>query len=178
MKAVTPHKTTRRGRIVAGLCQFNNSHMKDETLQSKGAAPNLGTRDKIDGSMNRLAFFNVCGLGIAQYMHNCACMQLNRIRLFSREVSVKAVIRSLGQWCAYSHMFKVFKVLLSGGDVSSQTKAGRNIALLGIFCPFFWIALFNGASKSELAFHATHSGIVFFIGIAIMFVGLKRQKER
>lgn len=89
----------------------------------------------------------------------------------------KAVFRKITKWCAYSHMFKVIKVLLNGGDISDQTRSGRNIALLGFFCPFFWYALFTGASKSELMFHATHSSIVFLIGMAIMAVSLGTKKS-
>ncbi|NOH98733.1 hypothetical protein [Vibrio sp. 99-70-13A1] len=84
----------------------------------------------------------------------------------------------MSKWCAYSHMIKVFSVLISGGDISQQTKGGRNIALLGLFCPFFWYALFTGASKTELAFHATHSGVVFLIGMTIMFVSLRQKKQK
>lgn len=87
-------------------------------------------------------------------------------------------IKGLGRWCAYSHMYHVCRVLLKGGEICEQTRAGRNIALLGLFCPFFWYALFTGASKGELLFHATHSSVVFFIGIGIMFVSLKHKKGR
>ena len=87
-------------------------------------------------------------------------------------------IKNLAKWCAYTHMFKVFSALINGGDISEQTRAGRNIALLGIFCPFFWYALFTGASKAELAFHATHSSVVFLIGIVIMFASLRQKQEQ
>lgn len=90
---------------------------------------------------------------------------------------MKAAINNLTKWCAYSHMFKVFSILINGGDISGQTRAGRNIALLGIFCPFFWYALFTGASKAELTFHAMHSGVVFLIGMVIMFVSMKTKKR-
>jgi hypothetical protein len=58
--------------------------------------------------------------------------------------------------------------MAKGKDISEQAKAGRNIALLGLFCPFFWYALLTGASRDTLLFHATHSGIVFLIGLSIM----------
>ncbi|MDR9828915.1 hypothetical protein RCJ22_25335, partial [Vibrio sp. FNV 38] len=87
-------------------------------------------------------------------------------------------IKSLTKWCAYSHLFNAFMSVFRGGDISYQTRAGRNIALLGLFCPLFWYALFTGASGAELAFHATHSGVVFLIGIAIMFVSLTQTKGK
>ncbi|WP_135382326.1 hypothetical protein [Vibrio tasmaniensis] len=89
---------------------------------------------------------------------------------------MKTAINNLTKWCAYSHMFKVFFTLLNGGDISEQTRAGRNIALLGLLCPFFWYSLFTGASKAELLFHATHSGVVFLIGMVIMFFSMKKKK--
>ncbi|SDZ91140.1 hypothetical protein SAMN05660420_00698 [Desulfuromusa kysingii] len=85
------------------------------------------------------------------------------------------IAKNLSKWCAYTHMFKVFTALIKGGDLSEQTKAGRNIALLGFFCPFFWIALLSGADGSTLAFHATHSGIVFLIGVAIIITSFKKK---
>jgi len=90
---------------------------------------------------------------------------------------VKKSIVKLSQLCAYTHMFKVFSVLWNNQDMSEQTKAGRNIALLGFFCPFFWYALFTGARKEVLIMHAVHSGIVFSIGIVIIFISLRQQKE-
>ncbi|UPR34013.1 hypothetical protein ISX50_13115 [Vibrio cyclitrophicus] len=92
-------------------------------------------------------------------------------------IMMKTAMKNMTKWCAYSHMFRVFYALINRGDISGQTRTGRNIALLGLFCPFFWYALFTGASKAELTFHATHSGVVFLIGIVIMFFSL-RQKER
>ncbi|MGR5063880.1 hypothetical protein [Photobacterium sp. DNB22_13_2] len=91
---------------------------------------------------------------------------------------MKSIVSGLSKWCAYSHIIKAFSVLIKGGQISEQTKAGRNIALLGFFCPIFWIALFSGADAQSLAFHATHSGIVFLIGIAIMVASLKKQQHK
>ena len=60
---------------------------------------------------------------------------------------IKKSFGKLSQLCAYTHMLKVFSVLWNHQDMSEQTKAGRNIALLGFFCPFFWFAVFTGASR-------------------------------
>jgi hypothetical protein len=62
--------------------------------------------------------------------------------------------------------------------MTEQTRAGRNIALLGFFCPIFWTALFLGADKATLYLHATHSGIVCLIGVVIMLAGLIQQNRR
>ena len=43
-------------------------------------------------------------------------------------------------------------------------KSGRNIALVGLFCPIFWLSLFMGAAGSRLMANAIHSGIIIFMG--------------
>lgn len=90
----------------------------------------------------------------------------------------KTIFKSLSNLCAYTHIFKVISALVNGKDISELTRGGRNIALLGIFCPLFWFALFSGAGGAELMFHATHSSIVFLIGIAIMRLGIRTTKKR
>ncbi|MDA8226376.1 MAG: hypothetical protein M0T74_01490 [Desulfitobacterium hafniense] len=51
-----------------------------------------------------------------------------------------------------------------------KMKTGRNIALIGVFCPIFWSALFMGASGSILLLNAIHSGIFICIGGAYFFL--------
>lgn len=89
---------------------------------------------------------------------------------------VKGLLAKLSQWCAYTHIYRLIIKLIKGETLSELTKAGRNIALLGFFCPFFWYALFSGAQKSALIFHATHSGIVFLLGVVIMAFSLLQKK--
>ena len=60
--------------------------------------------------------------------------------------------------------------------MSELTRAGRNIALLGFFCPIFWFALFTGADPASLKLHAAHSGIVFLFGLVIVVVSLIKPK--
>lgn len=68
-------------------------------------------------------------------------------------------------------------------QIIQRVKLGRNIALIGVFCPFFWIALFSGASQNVVYFNAMHSGIVIAIGYVILIKGridlirLKKQKN-
>lgn len=45
---------------------------------------------------------------------------------------------------------------------------GRNIALIGLLCPFFWISLFNGSSAATIRLNAIHSGCVVLGGLAWM----------
>ncbi|WPJ94534.1 hypothetical protein SH580_13945 [Coraliomargarita algicola] len=86
------------------------------------------------------------------------------------------IASAVSKWCAYRYLSEVILALIRGGKLSEQMKAGRNIALLGFFCPIFWFALFLGADKSTLAMHAAHSGIVFSIGVVIMLASLIKQR--
>ncbi|WP_240377131.1 hypothetical protein [Bacillus piscicola] len=45
-----------------------------------------------------------------------------------------------------------------------RIKTGRNISLIGIFCPLFWSALIMGSSDSVLLFNAVHSGLFIVFG--------------
>ena len=83
--------------------------------------------------------------------------------------------KSLLNLCPYTHLWRVIKTAVKERTLPTSAKLGANIALLGIFCPLFWMALLRGASRSELIFHATHSGIVFTIGIVLMLVGMARK---
>ena len=88
----------------------------------------------------------------------------------------KKILSKLSKWCAYTHIFKLFSTLANGEKLSEQTKTGRNIALLGLFCPFFWYALLSGAQTSTVIMHATHSGIVFLFGVVIMVFSFLQKK--
>jgi len=85
-------------------------------------------------------------------------------------------IRKLSRWCAYSHLYRLLLSITRGDKLSEQGKVGRNIALLGLFCPFFWYALLSGAQTSTVMMHATHSGIVFLIGVVIMVFSFLAKK--
>lgn len=57
---------------------------------------------------------------------------------------------------------------------------GRNMALIGFFCPIFWMSLFSGADTSTLLFNAVHSGLVILLGLVVMavnYVFLRRLKN-
>ena len=57
------------------------------------------------------------------------------------------------------------------GFSANQIIMGRNIALIGFFCPIFWISLFSGANLRVIGMNAVHSGIVILIGLAMMGMG-------
>ncbi len=52
-----------------------------------------------------------------------------------------------------------------------KIRLGRNIALIGVFCPFFWISLLSGAPRNIVEFNAAHSGLVVLAGGLIMAIG-------
>ena len=54
---------------------------------------------------------------------------------------------------------------------NGTVRTGRNIALIGVFCPFFWLSLLSGASAQMIRFNAVHSGAVVLIGLATMACG-------
>ncbi|WFB35431.1 hypothetical protein P3T73_14830 [Kiritimatiellota bacterium B12222] len=95
----------------------------------------------------------------------------------SGTMKTKKVLNCISKCCAYRHLFEVIRVLVRGGALNEQMKAGRNIALLGIFCPFFWLALFSGADASTLMLHGSHSAIVFLVGVILMVISLMYPKS-
>jgi len=60
------------------------------------------------------------------------------------------------------------RTLLSGVVI------GRNLALLGLFCPIFWVSLFSGASAAAIRFNAIHSACFVMIGLIWMAISLIR----
>ncbi|WP_087024946.1 hypothetical protein [Thaumasiovibrio subtropicus] len=80
--------------------------------------------------------------------------------------------------CPYKHIFQLVKTAIKERKMPQSARSGFMIAMLGLFCPLFWIALFTGASGKELLFHATHSGLVISIGLVIMVQGLLKEHEK
>jgi len=60
------------------------------------------------------------------------------------------------------------------------TKTGRNIVLIGIFCPLLWYSILSGASKDLIIINLMHSGIIVTLGlvlIVINYLALLRNKN-
>lgn len=49
-------------------------------------------------------------------------------------------------------------------------KTGRNISLVGIFCPFFWYSLLTGMSTNFIILNAIHSALFILLGLFVMLV--------
>jgi len=55
---------------------------------------------------------------------------------------------------------------------------GRNIALIGFFCPFFWFSLFGGADAATIRFNAMHSGAFVIVGLLWMLRSLMQIERK
>lgn len=95
---------------------------------------------------------------------------------------VLRTIKAVGSSCPYTMLGKKVVEVASQKTKRSapscrqqkwrgMVRNGRNIALIGVFCPFFWISVFSGASVQMIGFNAVHSGIVILIGLGIMTGG-------
>lgn len=87
---------------------------------------------------------------------------------------VKQILTRL---CAWTHLWQVAATAYRERRLPDSARPGFSIAMLGLFCPFFWIALFTGASREELIFHGCHSALVFLIGLFLMLNALARERE-
>jgi hypothetical protein len=97
---------------------------------------------------------------------------------------VVQIARDLGSACPYTALGKkALKAMKSGRSGSCDTgtgkardlvavvKTGRAIALIGCFCPIFWVSLLSGVRGPQLRFNAIHSGVVIVIGLVVMARG-------
>ena len=57
-------------------------------------------------------------------------------------------------------------------ELVSGVTTGRNIALIGFFCPIFWVSVFSGATAATIRFNALHSGAVVLAGLLWMVKSL------
>ncbi|HHY26300.1 MAG TPA: hypothetical protein GX523_06040 [Desulfitobacterium dehalogenans] len=56
-------------------------------------------------------------------------------------------------------------------------KTGRNITLIGFFCPIFWYSLFMGSPKDVVLFNAAHSGIFIAIGVVLYLINASKLRK-
>ena len=96
--------------------------------------------------------------------------------------SLTTLIKSAVKACPYTLVGKTCVSAINGKSspiktesnkilaYKSNIKTGRNIMLVGVFCPFFWYAVLSGASTNFILLNATHSGIVIAIGLLIIAI--------
>ena len=85
--------------------------------------------------------------------------------------------RSVQELCPYTHLWRVLRIAIRQRSLPNSSRPGAMIALMGLLCPIFWIALLTGAGREELLFHASHSAIVFVVGLLLMVAGLKKEQK-
>jgi Na+/melibiose symporter-like transporter len=61
--------------------------------------------------------------------------------------------------------------------IQSQMKTGKIIALIGLFCPLFWIALFSGQSAGAVLFNFCHSMLFVILGLFMYFTKKRKLLE-
>lgn len=96
---------------------------------------------------------------------------------------ILALLKAFVTYCPYCLLGKKAVQVASGKKIKKESKptererklmegmkTGRNIAIIGVFCPFFWVSLLTGSSIEMIRFNAIHSGVFILIGIIIMLV--------
>ncbi|QDO93905.1 hypothetical protein FNB79_07875 [Formosa sediminum] len=96
--------------------------------------------------------------------------------------SFRQFFKSVVQACPYTHVGKrCINVVTRKSEKSTQIpknaaffkagmKTGRNIALVGVFCPFLWFSILSGGTKDFIILNAIHSGIIVCLGLSVMGV--------
>jgi len=60
-------------------------------------------------------------------------------------------------------------------------QTGRNIALVGVFCPFLWYSILSGGTRDFIILNAIHSGIIVCIGgvvAGINYIALQHAQSK
>ena len=94
--------------------------------------------------------------------------------------SLSNFFKKLVKACPYALLGKQCKDVLKGQPSSPKPsknkthlfkagiKTGRNIALVGVFCPFLWYAILSGASRNFILLNLIHSGIIVGLGLLVL----------
>ena len=86
--------------------------------------------------------------------------------------------KQLFNFCPYTHVFRSIKTAVREKRLPQASKTGIFIALLGFFCPLFWVPFLSGKHISELWFDIIHSGIFVAIGIGMFLWGIFAQRKQ
>ena len=62
-------------------------------------------------------------------------------------------------------------------EYKAGIKLGRNITLIGFFCPIFWGSVIMGAPASVILFNLTHSGIIISLGALIALLNYVKYRR-
>jgi len=86
--------------------------------------------------------------------------------------------KQLFNFCPYTHVFRSIKTAVQEKKLPQASKTGIFIALLGFFCPLFWVPFLSGKPLNELRFDIIHSGIFVVIGISMFLGGIIFQHKQ
>lgn len=99
---------------------------------------------------------------------------------------LKKSIKSLIQACPYTLVGKKCVEVVKGNSgkphkpdnrvlsLKTGIKTGRNILLVGVFCPFLWYAIISGASENFIILNVIHSAIIAGIGGLVILINYFR----
>jgi len=86
--------------------------------------------------------------------------------------------KQLFNFCPYTHVFRSIKTTVQGKKLPQAAKTGIFIALLGFFCPLFWVPFLSGKPIGELWFDLLHSGAFVAIGIVMFLWSVFAQRKQ
>ena len=86
--------------------------------------------------------------------------------------------KQLFNFCPYTHVVRSIKTAVQEKRLPQASKTGIFIALLGFFCPLFWVSFISGTPIGELWFDIIHSGIFVAIGIGMFLWGIFAQGKQ
>ena len=95
---------------------------------------------------------------------------------------IKKLIKWIIQACPYTLVGKKCVAVVKGTSgkhhkpdnrvlsFKAGLKAGRNILLVGVFCPFLWYAIISGADKNFIILNVIHSALIAGIGVVVIII--------
>jgi hypothetical protein len=96
----------------------------------------------------------------------------------TQEVEIFMEWKQLFNFCPYTHVVRSIKTAVREKKLPQASKTGLIIALLGLFCPLFWVPFISGKPLSELWFDVIHSGTFVVIGIGMFLGGIFVQRKQ
>lgn len=83
--------------------------------------------------------------------------------------------KAIFNFCPYTHVFRTIRASIKEGKMPQSARTGVIIALLGLFCPLFWVPFLRGEPLEKLWFDVLHSGAFVVIGITMFLWGVLKK---
>lgn len=93
----------------------------------------------------------------------------------AKTIIVRSTMKKLLKLCPYTHVFETVKKRNLPENSVKTIRTGSIIALLGMFCPLFWIPFLSGTPLDDLWFDVAHSSIFVCIGLGMMVYGFFKK---